>query len=44
MNDKNSFVHPPSYVDVNVTVCRGTKIWHFCHVQAGTLPGWMCEC
>jgi len=36
MNKKNNyedvFVHESSYIDDNVTIKRGTKIWHFCHV------------
>lgn len=29
------FVHESSYVDENVTIGEGTKIWHFCHIQSG---------
>jgi len=36
MNKKNNFkdvfVHETSYVDDNVTIGAGTKIWHFSHV------------
>jgi acyl-[acyl carrier protein]--UDP-N-acetylglucosamine O-acyltransferase len=28
------FVHESSYIDDNVVVGEGTKIWHFCHVQS----------
>jgi UDP-2-acetamido-3-amino-2,3-dideoxy-glucuronate N-acetyltransferase len=31
-NYKNVFVHESSYVDDNVTIGRGTKIWHFSHI------------
>ena len=31
-NFKNVFVHETSYVDNNVTIGTGTKIWHFSHV------------
>lgn len=42
MEDRNYFVHPSSYVDDNVAVGDGTKIWHFCHVQAGAAIGRNC--
>ena len=31
MNDY--YIHESSYVDDNVTIGKGTKIWHFCHIQ-----------
>jgi len=31
-NYKDVFVHESSYVDNNVTIGRGTKIWHFSHI------------
>ncbi|MBR5129111.1 MAG: N-acetyltransferase, partial [Firmicutes bacterium] len=31
------FVHESSYVDDNVTIGKGTKIWHFCHIQSGAV-------
>jgi UDP-2-acetamido-3-amino-2,3-dideoxy-glucuronate N-acetyltransferase len=31
-NYKDAFVHESSYVDNNVTIGRGTKIWHFSHI------------
>ena len=31
-NFKDVFVHETSYVDNNVTIGTGTKIWHFSHV------------
>ena len=36
-------VHPSSYVDDNVTIGEGTKIWHFCHVQSGAVIGKNCS-
>ncbi len=36
------FVHESSYVDENVDVGQGTKIWHFCHIQAGAKIGKQC--
>lgn len=40
MND--FFVHPSSYIDENVTIGKGTKIWHFCHILSGTKIGEKC--
>ncbi len=36
------FVHESSYVDDNVEIGEGTKIWHFSHVQSGTKIGEKC--
>ncbi len=33
------FVHESSYVDDNVTIGEGTKIWYFSHVQSGAVIG-----
>ena len=37
------FVHESSYVDDNVEIGKGTKIWHFCHVQSGAKIGENCS-
>lgn len=37
------FVHESSYVDDNVSIGKGTKIWHFCHVQTGAALGEKCS-
>ena len=39
----NYFVHESSYIDDNVSIGEGTKIWHFCHVQKGTKIGEYCS-
>lgn len=39
----NYFVHESSYIDENVSVGEGTKIWHFCHVQTGARIGKNCS-
>ena len=39
----NYFVHESSYVDDNVTIGSGTKIWHFCHIQSGAMIGEKCS-
>lgn len=43
MENQEFFVHPSSYVDDDVTVGDGTKIWHFCHVQKGASLGRNCS-
>jgi UDP-2-acetamido-3-amino-2,3-dideoxy-glucuronate N-acetyltransferase len=35
--------HESSYVDEGATVAVGTRIWHFCHVQAGARIGERCS-
>jgi UDP-2-acetamido-3-amino-2,3-dideoxy-glucuronate N-acetyltransferase len=37
------FVHESSYIDENVTIGDGTKIWHFSHVQKGAQIGEKCS-
>ncbi len=37
------YVHPTSFVDDNVTIGEGTKIWHFSHIQTGTRIGRKCS-
>ena len=37
------FVHESSYVDDNVVIGEGTKIWHFCHIQNGAVIGQGCS-
>ena len=36
-------VHESSYIDENVFIGAGTKIWHFCHVLANTQIGENCN-
>lgn len=36
------FVHTSSYIDDDVIIGKGTKIWHFCHVQSGARIGRDC--
>ena len=36
-------VHPSSYIDDDVVIGDGTKIWHFCHVQRGARIGENCS-
>lgn len=37
------FVHESSYIDDNVKIGSGTKIWHFSHVQSGAIIGADCS-
>ena len=37
------FVHESSYVDDNVSIGEGTKIWHFSHIQSGAKIGENCS-
>lgn len=39
----NYFVHESSYIDENVQIGEGTKIWFFCHVQKGAQIGKNCS-
>lgn len=36
------FVHESSYIDEDVTIGDGTKIWHFSHIQKGASIGAKC--
>lgn len=37
------FVHESSYIDDDVEIGEGTKIWHFCHIQNGARIGKNCS-
>ena len=41
--EQGYFVHPSSYVDEDVIVGKGTKVWHFCHLQSGCRIGENCS-
>jgi len=43
MTKETFFVHESSYVDENVEIGAGTKIWHFSHVQSGAKIGKNCS-
>lgn len=36
-------IHETAIIDDNVTIGEGTKIWHFSHVQSGTVIGKNCS-
>jgi len=40
---KRYFVHESSYVDEDVAIGAGTKIWHFSHVLSGSTIGERCN-
>ena len=37
------FVHESCFVDDDVQIGEGTKIWHFCHIQKGARIGERCS-
>jgi UDP-2-acetamido-3-amino-2,3-dideoxy-glucuronate N-acetyltransferase len=37
------FVHESSYIDEEVSIGKGTKIWHFCHILPQTFIGKACS-
>ena len=39
----NYFAHESSYIDKDVTIGDGTKIWHFCHILSNTIIGKNCS-
>lgn len=41
--EKEYFVHESSYVDDNVKIGKGTKIWHFSHVMSNCEIGEKCN-
>ena len=40
--EKDYFVHESAYIDEPVSIGKGTKIWHFCHVMSGAKIGEGC--
>ena len=43
MNNNKYFIHESSYLDEKVEIGDGTKIWHFSHIQSGTIIGQNCS-
>lgn len=37
------YIHESSYVDDDVVIGAGTKVWHFCHIQSGARIGSNCS-
>ncbi len=43
MEEKKFFIHESSYIDDNVGIGEGTKIWHFCHILSHSKIGRNCR-
>ena len=43
MERENVFIHESSYVDDDVEIGEGTKVWYFCHIQSGARIGKNCS-
>lgn len=43
MEEKKFFVHESSYIDSDVEIGEGTKIWFYCHIQKGARIGKNCS-
>lgn len=43
MDDKQIFKHESAIIDDNVKIGKGTKIWHFSHIQSGAKIGKNCS-
>ena len=41
--DKNYYVNEYAVIDDNVQIGEGTKIWHFSHIQSGSIIGKSCS-
>jgi UDP-2-acetamido-3-amino-2,3-dideoxy-glucuronate N-acetyltransferase len=37
------YIHESAYIDDNVQIGEGTKVWHFSHVQPGSVIGKKCS-
>ena len=42
MTELNYFVHETACVDDNVAIGEGSKVWHFSHIQSGSIIGRKC--
>lgn len=40
--NKNPYIHPSSYVDTDVRIGKGTKVWHFSHILKNSYIGRDC--
>ena len=43
MKSPKYFIHETSILDKNVKIGKGTKIWHFSHIQSGSVIGENCS-
>ena len=37
------YIHESSIIDDDVVIGKGTKVWHFCHIQSGAVIGENCS-
>ena len=44
MEKNGYFIHESSFIDDDVIIGEGSKIWHFCHIQKGAVIGRNCRC
>ncbi len=40
---RDYFCHESSFIDESVIIGKGTKIWHFSHIQSGSVIGSKCS-
>ena len=43
MEKNGYFIHESSFIDDDVIIGEGSKIWHFCHIQKGASVGKNCS-
>ena len=43
MRKEKVFIHKSAFIDNNVLIGRGTKIWHFSHIMEGAVIGTNCK-
>jgi len=43
VNEKPFFIHESAYIDDDVSIGAGTKVWHFSHVMSGARIGENCS-
>ncbi|WRR95110.1 acyltransferase [Sinanaerobacter sp. ZZT-01] len=43
MSEESYYAHGSSYIDENVKIGNGTKIWHFSHIQKNAVIGTNCS-
>lgn len=41
--NKNATIHVSSYIDENVSIGSGTKVWHFSHILSNCVIGEDCS-
>ena len=42
MSGQNIFIHKSSFIDEDVIIGEGSKVWHFSHIQSGARIGKSC--